>query len=433
MQLVVLGLGSNIGCSVLILRQAVNLISLQISKVIKFSPIYKSKALLPLNAPKGWDVDYYNLAVLLRTNKSPEILLFEIKQIEKKLGRDPDHSFWAPREIDIDILCYGNLQYNSQNLQIPHNQLLKRNFALKPLLHLYPDWNHPSFNQNLHLYAKNMSKLILSPFSILGSKIMAIVNLSKDSFTSNENSVIEIKNFKQHIISLINQGAEIIDLGAESTRPGAQKLTATTYWEILKPYLDIIEDLLKLHNFPVTPKVSIDTYHTEVVKKSLNYRCVTVINNIYDEESELIAKLLKNTSVKYIFMHQLGVAGEHYLQVDCNPVAEIIKFAKKRIDKLIQIGLSRNQLIFDIGIGFAKHPYQVQCLLDNITEIQKKIGIELLAGHSRKESAIGFFSKANNQLKDIASSMISRDLIKKHIDYLRVHNVQLTALAKLTV
>ena len=105
MREVVLGLGSNVGRKLSNLRQAVDLIAKRIGQVQRVSPIYRTKALLPANAPPSWDIDYYNLAVLVQTDLAPEVLLSEVKRIETTLGRDPEHAFWSPREIDIDILC----------------------------------------------------------------------------------------------------------------------------------------------------------------------------------------------------------------------------------------------------------------------------------------------------------------------------------------
>ena len=109
MQNIVLGIGSNVGQKVLNLNQAISLINQKIGLVKKVSPIYQTKALLPPNAPSSWDIDYYNLCALLQTHLRPEDLLIKIKSIEVALGRNSNHAFWSPREIDIDILCFENL------------------------------------------------------------------------------------------------------------------------------------------------------------------------------------------------------------------------------------------------------------------------------------------------------------------------------------
>lgn len=430
---VVLGLGSNVGRKLTNLRQAVDLIAKRIGQVQKVSPIYQTKALLPANAPPSWDIDYYNLAVLVQTDLAPEALLSEIKRIETTLGRDPEHAFWSPREIDIDILCYEDLSYQNEHLTIPHKELLKRNFALKPLLDVYPCWRHPQYSDDLYQYIKNIKKmpmLELAPFTLAGSQIMAIVNLSSDSFSQQGEELIPLEQFEQYIIGLVNEGAEVIDLGAESTKPDVKPITAEVYWQRLKPYLEIVESLVNTRVLPVDLKVSIDTYHAEVVEKALNYSCVNIINDIYGVEANLIAALIKDKNIDYVFMHQLGVAGGKYLSGDSDPVSEVIAFAKEKIQILLDAGIRKERLIFDMGIGFGKTAYQAQQLLDGVAEIKESLGVKILVGHSRKSSVMPYVATKDNAEKDLATAMISRDLIKKGVDYLRVHNVRLTAIAK---
>lgn len=427
---VVLGLGSNVGCKLLNLRQAVDLISKQIGRVQSVSPIYQTKALLPPNAPSSWDIDYYNLAVLVQTNLEPRKLLSEIKQIESALGRDPEHAFWSPREIDIDILCCEDLSYQSECLTIPHKELLKRNFALKPLLDVYPCWCYPQYIGDLYQHIKTMPMLETAPFTLAGSQIMAIVNLSNDSFSQQGEQIVPLEQFEQYIIELVNEGAEVIDLGAESTKPGVNPITAEVYWQRLKPYLEIVEALVNARILPVDLKVSIDTYHAEVVAKVLNYTCVKIINDIYGTEAKSMADLINDKDVDYIFMHQLGAAGDQYLAIDCDPVSEVITFAKEKIHMLIDEGMCKEQLIFDVGIGFGKTAYQAQCLLEAIDEIKEALDVKVLVGHSRKASVMPHVAGKDNAQRDLATAMISRDLIKKGVDYLRVHNVRLTAMAK---
>ncbi|WP_119327962.1 dihydropteroate synthase [Cysteiniphilum halobium] len=430
MREVVLGLGSNVGHKLSNLRQAVDLITKHVGQVQEVSPIYQSKALLPPNAPSTWDIDYYNLAILVQTDLDPEALLNEIKGIETKLGRDPDHAFWSPREIDIDILCCANLIYQSDYLTIPHKELLKRNFALKPLLDVYPCWHHPEYPNDLYQYSKTMPALKIAPFTLSGSQIMAVVNLSSDSFSQDGECVISLDAFAQYIRKLVEEGAEVIDLGAESTKPGVSPLTAKVYWQRLRPYLEIVESLVNARVLPIDLKVSIDTYHAEVVAKALNYTCVKIINDVYGLEAKEIVALIKDKAIDYVFMHQLGIAGSKYLASDSNPISEVIAFAKKKIKMLTDAGMHTEKLIFDVGIGFGKTSYQAQCLLENIAEIKKSLGIKILVGHSRKASVMPYVVNKDNTQKDLATAMISRDLIKKDIDYLRVHNVALTTMAK---
>ena len=128
----VLGLGSNRGDRFSALHMAVQLLSPHLSN-ITHSFVYESPALLLMDSPKEWDVDFLNMAISGDTHLSPEELLLEIKSIEKKMGRGEGYPKWSPRNIDIDILFCGADAYQSDTLTIPHPLIHERAFVLLPL------------------------------------------------------------------------------------------------------------------------------------------------------------------------------------------------------------------------------------------------------------------------------------------------------------
>ena len=139
---VIIGLGSNMGDRLIHLRNAVE--QMEIGPVpalsdVNYSSIYESKALLPNHAPKEWDMPFYNAAISGMCSRSPTDLLQFLKQLEERAGRSY-RGVWAPRELDLDILLYGNEAINQQDLTIPHKELLRRDFALVPMAEIEPDW-----------------------------------------------------------------------------------------------------------------------------------------------------------------------------------------------------------------------------------------------------------------------------------------------------
>lgn len=139
----VLGLGSNLGDRLNYLNLAIS--KLEEKKILKdiiLSSIYETKAILKEDSPKEWDLDYLNMAVRGKTLLTPLELLSALKNLEKELGRKISLS-WSPREIDIDILVYGDQVIKLEGLTIPHPELLKRPFCFKPLAEVYPDWKYP--------------------------------------------------------------------------------------------------------------------------------------------------------------------------------------------------------------------------------------------------------------------------------------------------
>ena len=140
-EFIVLGLGTNLGDREKYLRDAVFALRGFLEEVA-VSPVYESQAMLPPDAPKEWNRAFLNMAVSGVTGLTPEALLRQVKSIESRLGRLPQ-GHWGPREIDIDILAYGDLVLQEPGLILPHRGLLERDFALIPFAHVAPDWVHP--------------------------------------------------------------------------------------------------------------------------------------------------------------------------------------------------------------------------------------------------------------------------------------------------
>jgi 2-amino-4-hydroxy-6-hydroxymethyldihydropteridine diphosphokinase len=128
-----LSLGSNLGNREENLKNAIKILKQNKIKIIKKSPVYETE---PVGYKKqAW---FLNQVIEVKTNFSPEKLLNVAQSIEKKFGRKRDKKF-GPREIDIDILLYENIKINKKKLKIPHIQLYKRKFVLKPLNDIAPN------------------------------------------------------------------------------------------------------------------------------------------------------------------------------------------------------------------------------------------------------------------------------------------------------
>lgn len=155
---VVLGLGSNLGDCKKQLEQAIYLLS-TIIDITATSSIMQSEALLLPASPKEWDRPFLNMAIRGTCPFPPKALLHAIKAIELAMGRNTS-SKWAPRIIDIDILCMENLVFKSPDLHIPHPELLQRDFALVPLAEIYPDWLYPVPGQYFHKRADILTKIL---------------------------------------------------------------------------------------------------------------------------------------------------------------------------------------------------------------------------------------------------------------------------------
>lgn len=136
METVYLALGSNVGDPAANIEKATNLLGKNIHTILQ-APIYRSKAVGYIDQP-----DFLNTAICGQTDLSPEELFKFAKQIEAEVGR-VERFRWGPREIDIDIIFYGQQIIRTEQLTIPHPRFAERDFVLKPLTDLSPQLIDP--------------------------------------------------------------------------------------------------------------------------------------------------------------------------------------------------------------------------------------------------------------------------------------------------
>ncbi len=156
MKTVFLALGSNIGDRTFFILRAIEELKNHI-KILKVSTVYESNP---------WGVEnqapFLNCVIKAETTILPEELLNIVKQIEKRVGRI-DRFRWGPREIDIDILLYGNSIIDLPHLKVPHPFLVERDFFLYPLIEINQSLKHPVTDKNLSEYTSTTPNT-LKPF-----------------------------------------------------------------------------------------------------------------------------------------------------------------------------------------------------------------------------------------------------------------------------
>ncbi len=138
---VILGLGSNLGDRFNNIHRAVEQLSFLHN--IKISSHLETPALLPENHDESWNIPFINIAVSGFTNLEPTELFARIKKLENDLGRPKFAPKWSPRIIDIDIIFFGNLVLSTPEITIPHPEMHKREFVLKPICEINPQFIHP--------------------------------------------------------------------------------------------------------------------------------------------------------------------------------------------------------------------------------------------------------------------------------------------------
>ena len=430
--MIVLGLGTSLGDRLDNLRRALSTIKkiagLTVSKV---SPVYMSDAMLPEDAPLDWDLPYLNIALRCETTLAPTELLKKLKTIETEMGRH-DAARWAPRVIDIDILAWGNEIINDGTLSIPHRGLLERPFALWPLADIAPFWQCPKegktaselitvwgsrFTGDAPFHTRQIYQRIDTPI------LMGIVNVTPDSFSDGGKYLIAEAAAEQ-AICLVNAGAEIIDIGAESTAPTKTPLTSDEEWSRLEPVLLAIQQAKK--HFLLPPKISVDTRHADVARKALAYQ-IDWLNDVTGFQDPDMVKVAVDSGKECVVMHHVSIPAskDKVLPRNVDVVKYIFDWAEKRFADLERQGIARDKLIFDPGIGFGKTPEQSLELIKHIS-VFSALGTRILVGHARKSFMANWTHYPAPQ-RDIETLAISLFLSQQPVDFLRVHDVEMCA------
>lgn len=140
---VILHLGSNKADRVNFVSKAIKLVDERVGNVVRKSKIYETEPWGEKNQPM-----YINQSVVCKTNLGPDELLAATQSIEAELGKDLEYK-WGPRNIDIDILTFGDKKIDRKDLTIPHPRISERNFVLIPLMEIEPDLVLPGMNQTI--------------------------------------------------------------------------------------------------------------------------------------------------------------------------------------------------------------------------------------------------------------------------------------------
>jgi len=243
---------------------------------------------------------------------------------------------------------------------------------------------------------------------------MGILNVTPDSF-SDGGRYIETASAVQRAGKMISQGASIIDVGGESSRPGSRRIDAQTELERVIP---VISSLAAEHDV----LISVDTYKSEVAREALSAGAHIVNDISAGRGDDEMFKLIAEERCGYVMMHMQGTpenmqAAPHYENV----TREIIDFFRDRLDQAYTSGADASRIAIDPGIGFGKtlyHNLQLMADLEQFSHLEAA----LLFGASRK-SFIDMIRKADVQHRlggSLAAAMLA---VQKGAKILRVHDV----------
>ncbi len=247
-------------------------------------------------------------------------------------------------------------------------------------------------------------------------KIMGILNLTPDSF-SDGGKYYAHNSAVKHAISMIEAGADIIDIGGESTRPGAPEVSQE---EELNRVIPIVKELKSLYP---NLALSIDTTKSKVALEALKLGA-DIINDISGLQfDDKIAQYVAEFEKALIIMHIKGVPRNMQIEPeydDCTQ--EVYDFLQNKISIARSFGVKN--VIADIGIGFGKTYQNNWELLRNLSKFEE-LNVPIALGISRKSFIGKMFNIDEASDRDFETALIHSLLLNKKVDIIRVHNVEI--------
>ncbi len=249
------------------------------------------------------------------------------------------------------------------------------------------------------------------------TEIAAILNLTPDSFSGDGKYGRAVAEVLAEIDGLIAAGAAVIDIGAESTRPGAQALTAEEEWQRVAPVVSALGNRVESAIF------SFDTYHAQNAKRALDAG-FGWINDVSGGTPDMLRAVKPYQECALVLMHSLSVPVDttKMLPETCDPVEEVLAWGNKKLEQAASAGITQERIILDPGIGFGKSPAQSLELIRRCAEFLDW-EVPVLIGHSRK-SFLNPLVGDTMKDRDTATLGLSAYLALQGMDYLRVHDVR---------
>ena len=251
-------------------------------------------------------------------------------------------------------------------------------------------------------------------------KIMGIVNVTPDSFSDGGTYSAEVLGAIQHAERLLQQGADILDIGGESTRPHAAYVSPEEEWARVAPILQV------LHTWQVP--ISLDTRRTVIMQRALEQGWVDIINDVQALEDEGAVDLLAQyPTMGVCLMHMQGLPqtmqdNPHYQDVVC----EVSRYLKQRLAVCEQAGMARERMVLDVGFGFGKTLEHNVLLMQHLDDLLQECDAPLLVGVSRKRMIGDLTGETVPSERVHGSVAAALAAVARGAQIIRVHDVKAT-------
>ncbi|QDZ22685.1 dihydropteroate synthase [Chloropicon primus] len=396
--------------------------------------------------------DFLNSSVLLRTELEPVALLDALKGIEKESGRDLVGGIrYGPRTLDLDIVFYGGGEVDHERLRVPHPRWKERSFVLAPLADLEPGSAPSSESCGSRLVEARRAWEDLGGEALVGggeirrvtpmgkrvvnfsgrSHIMGILNATPDSFSDGGLYEAREKSVEQ-VRRMVSLGADIVDIGGQSTRPGADRVSSEEELGRILPVIEAVRRDEELSDV----LVSVDTFYPRVAEEAVGAGA-DIVNDVtaggFDESMyDAVGKL----GTPYVMMHMRGdpktmQSEEKTAYGDL--ILEVAGELSAKVHAATRGGIMPWCIITDPGIGFAKTHSQNCEILGRTSELRRALSpgfarnAPMLVGPSRKGFLGTIVGKKDPRERDVATAAALVVASLGECNIFRVHNVAVAA------
>ena len=448
-QEVVIALGSNVGNRLHNFNEALQLMKKSGINITRHACLYETAPAYVTDQPQ-----FLNSAVRGVTKLWPHELLGVLKKIEKDMGRTAGIRY-GPRQIDLDILFYGKFRVDSDILTVPHARIWERPFVMAPLMDLLGTdvendtvacWHSLSIHSGglfesweklggERIIGKDGMKRVLPIGNdlwdwSLKTSVMGILNLTPDSF-SDGGKFQAVEAAVSQVRLMISEGADMIDLGAQSTRPMASRISPQEELDRLIPVLEAILKMPEMNG----KLISVDTFYSEVASEAVS-KGAHIINDVSGGQLDPnMTKVVAGLGVPYVAMHMRGdpstMQNSENLQYDdvCKQVASELY---SRVKDAELSGIPSWRIIIDPGLGFSKRTKHNLELLMGLPSIRAEIARKslsmshspVLLGSSRKKFLGETCTRPIASERDPATVASVTAGVLGGANIVRVHNVR---------
>ena len=248
---------------------------------------------------------------------------------------------------------------------------------------------------------------------------MGVVNVTPDSFSDGGRW---LKDDEPNAAQLELLDGNYIDIGGESTRPGAVDIDSDTEWRRVAPVLEHLDQLFS--GRLLRPKISIDTRSPATAIRAIEAGA-SIVNDVSGFANRAMIEILADSRCDLVLMHSLSVPADpnHVLPHGCDPLAVLRRWFGERLEVLERAGIARERVIIDPGIGFGKSAVQSLEIIDRARELME-LDCRVLFGHSRK-SYLESMTKVPPSERDPETVAVSANLARRGVEILRVHALDL--------